>query len=100
MQVYLIPPPKPPPPTEGTTTGPKTGPAGRRRSRRCGRRPRSQPAGGTPVIVKQFDVVEAGHGHRPTPPQVSPVQQAQTVQLVVSAGYPHIVFSDGKTSCS
>ena len=88
VQVFLVPPPKPPPTKH---TGPKKlAVVGASASAAAAA---VAAAGGTPVIVKQFDVAKPGTVIS-APTQVSPGQQAQ---IVVSAGYPQIAYSDGKS---
>jgi beta-lactam-binding protein with PASTA domain len=53
-------------------------------------------AGATPVITRQFDVAEAGTVISQTPPAGTAIKPGEQVQIVVSAGYPEIAFSDGK----
>jgi beta-lactam-binding protein with PASTA domain len=88
VQVFLVPPPKPPPTKH---TGPKKlAVVGASASAAAAA---VAAAGGTPVIVKQFDVAKPGTVIS-APTQVSPGQQAQ---IVVSAGYPQIAYSDGRS---
>jgi beta-lactam-binding protein with PASTA domain len=88
VQVFLVPPPKPPPTKH---VGPKKlAIVGASASAAAAA---VAAAGGTPVIVKQFDVAKPGTVIS-APSQVSAGQEAQ---IVVSAGYPQIAYSDGKS---
>ena len=48
------------------------------------------------MITKQFSALTPGTVIGTNPADISKIQKGQTVELLVSAGYPDIVFSDGR----
>jgi beta-lactam-binding protein with PASTA domain len=98
ISVFLTPPPKPPPPPKPTTptiTRPSVGPTVAGLSAAAAMAAVAK-AGAKTTIVQQFDVAKPGTVIGQIPPQGTPIKPGQTVELVVSAGYPEIVYSDGK----
>jgi beta-lactam-binding protein with PASTA domain/Tol biopolymer transport system component len=102
VTIYVNP---PPPPTTTTTpknkttptnTGPTVSSNGLTGAAAAAAASQVSAAGGTPVMTKQFSTEKPGTVIGTNPADISSVQKGQTVQLFVSAGYPDIVFSDGR----
>ena len=99
VTIYVNPPPPPTTTTNKTTptnTGPAVSSSGLTGAAAAAAASQVSAAGGTPVITKQFSALKPGTVIGTNPADISKIQKGQTVELLVSAGYPDIVFSDGR----